>query len=255
MTESIRPVRVTMQPPGSGRTALGRRTSTSARPARSASRPAAVGQLPLWWPERGDAPPSETPAAGTPAAGTPVATGHVSFQAVRRAGRNQAPGQALRGPQRVRHDPDYLMLVSVVVLAAVGLLMIYSSSGVQEALSPNGDLFGAIAPQLTWTALGIVAMIVMLRVDYRYLRLASVPAYVVAVGGLLVILVLHFLPTIPFMHAIEVNGSARWLQVGPLPSVHPAEFAKLALVVYLAHWLATRGGESAASSAGRSGSS
>jgi cell division protein FtsW len=38
-----------------------------------------------------------------------------------------------------------------------------------------------------------------------------------------------------------VGGSARWLKVGPLPAVHPAEFAKLALVIYLAHWLAKRG--------------
>ena len=40
---------------------------------------------------------------------------------------------------------------------------------------------------------------------------------------------------------IVVGGSARWLQLGPLPAVHPAEFAKLALVVYLAHWFAKRG--------------
>ena len=40
---------------------------------------------------------------------------------------------------------------------------------------------------------------------------------------------------------IEVGGSARWLKIGPLPAVHPAEFMKLALVVYLAHWFAKRG--------------
>ena len=38
-----------------------------------------------------------------------------------------------------------------------------------------------------------------------------------------------------------VGGSARWLRIGPLPAVHPAEFAKLALVIYLAHWFAKRG--------------
>ena len=40
---------------------------------------------------------------------------------------------------------------------------------------------------------------------------------------------------------IVVGGSARWLKIGPLPAVHPAEFMKLALVVYLAHWFAKRG--------------
>ena len=38
-----------------------------------------------------------------------------------------------------------------------------------------------------------------------------------------------------------VGGSARWLKLGPLPAVHPAEIAKLALVIYLAHWFAKRG--------------
>ena len=73
----------------------------------------------------------------------------------------------------------------------------------------------------------------MMRVDYRYLRLASVPFYIVAV----VLLVLVFVPELN----IVVGGSARWLKLGPLPAIHPAEFAKLALVIYLAHWFAKRG--------------
>jgi cell division protein FtsW len=36
-------------------------------------------------------------------------------------------------------------------------------------------------------------------------------------------------------------GSSRWIQIGPLPEIHPAEVAKLALVVYLSHWLASKG--------------
>ena len=73
----------------------------------------------------------------------------------------------------------------------------------------------------------------MMRVDYRYLRLVSVPFYVVAI----VLLVLVFVPGLN----IVVGGSARWLKLGPLPAIHPAEFAKLALVIYLAHWFAKRG--------------
>ena len=72
-----------------------------------------------------------------------------------------------------------------------------------------------------------------MRVDYRYLRLVSVPLYLVAI----VLLVLVFVPSLN----IVVGGSARWLKLGPLPAIHPAEFAKLALVIYLAHWFAKRG--------------
>ena len=40
----------------------------------------------------------------------------------------------LRGPQRERHEPDWLLLLSVVALAALGILMVYSSSGVPSAI-------------------------------------------------------------------------------------------------------------------------
>jgi cell division protein FtsW len=38
-----------------------------------------------------------------------------------------------------------------------------------------------------------------------------------------------------------VGGSARWIQLGPVPAVHPAEFAKLGLIIFLAHWISVSG--------------
>ncbi len=46
-----------------------------------------------------------------------------------------AASQTMRGPQRERHDPDYLLLFSIVALAALGILMVYSSTGVNSLLS------------------------------------------------------------------------------------------------------------------------
>ena len=76
-------------------------------------------------------------------------------------------------------------------------------------------------------------MVAMMRVDYRYLRLASVPVYVVALG------LLSWSSSTSSTSSI--GGSARWLKLGPLPAIHPAEIAKLALIIYLAHWFAKRG--------------
>ena len=42
-------------------------------------------------------------------------------------------------------------------------------------------------------------------------------------------------------HTFEIGGAARWLRIGPLPQMHPAELGKLALIVYLARWLAAHG--------------
>ena len=135
--------------------------------------------------------------------------------------------------QRERHQPDYTILVAVVSLASIGILMVYSSSAMKSYLSSANDTFAIVGPQIQWAILGLVAMAAMMRVDYRYLRLASVPFFAVA----LVLLVLVFVPHFN----IVVGGSARWLKLGPLPAIHPAEIAKLALIVYLAHWMAKRG--------------
>jgi cell division protein FtsW len=147
---------------------------------------------------------------------------------------NRTPVKSRTGAvRRERHQADYVMLVVVVALTAIGILMVYSSSALKGYLSQDEDTFATVGPQIQWALLGLVAMAVMMRVDYRWLRVASVPFYVVAIG----LLVLVFVP----QFNIVVGGSARWLKLGPLPAIHPAEIAKLAMVVYLAHWFAGRG--------------
>ncbi len=133
---------------------------------------------------------------------------------------------------RERHEPEYGILVATVALAAIGILMVYSSSAIKAYLQKD-DPFAIVGPQIQWAALGMVAMLIMMRIDYRWLRVASVPLFVAGIIALLLV----FIDAIN----IEVGGSARWLKIGPLPAVHPAEFMKLALVVYLAHWFAKRG--------------
>jgi cell division protein FtsW len=139
------------------------------------------------------------------------------------------PAQVL---QRERHQPDYLILVTVVALSAIGILMVYSSSAMRGYVVAD-DTFATVGPQIQWAFLGMLAMVAMMRVDYRYLRLASVPF----LGIALLLLGLVFVDQLN----VVVGGSARWLKVPGLPAIHPAEIAKLALVVYLAHWFAKRG--------------
>jgi cell division protein FtsW len=152
----------------------------------------------------------------------------------RRRTANRSPAKDLtQALQRERHAPDYTILVVVVALAAVGILMVYSSSAMKGYLSAEGDTFQTVGPQIQWALLGLVAMVAMMRIDYRYLRLASIPAYAIALGLLVLVFVDEF--------NIVIGGSARWLKLGLLPAIHPAELAKLALIVYLAHWFAKRG--------------
>jgi cell division protein FtsW len=135
--------------------------------------------------------------------------------------------------KREQHQPDYVFLIAVIGLVAIGVLMVYSSSAMTSFLSDD-DQFKVVGPQVIWAALGLVSMAVVTRIDYRYWRLASVPLFAVAV---ILLVIVVFVPSLNYV----VGGSARFLRIGPLPLFHPAEVAKLALVVYLAHWFARRG--------------
>ena len=135
-----------------------------------------------------------------------------------------------------RHGPDPVILVAILALTALGLLVVYSSSAMDGYLGGTTfeDTFETLGPQLQWAAIGLVGMLLAMRLDYRWLRLASVPLLLVAA----VLLVLLQVPDLQR----TVGGSSQWLKLPGLPAVQPSELAKLALVVYLAHWLARRGG-------------
>lgn len=160
-----------------------------------------------------------------------------------RIGRETVPhdpavGRVVQGPQRERHEPDYVLLAVAVALAALGILMVYSSGGHRAAL--DGNVFDAIAEQLGWGLLGALVMVVMMRIDFRYWRTFSVLGMAVAV----VLLLLVLGPRIPpLINPVYNNGATRWLQIGSLPTFQPTEIAKLAIVLFLAHWLAQRGGQ------------
>jgi cell division protein FtsW len=141
--------------------------------------------------------------------------------------------------RRVAHEPDYVILVAVIALAAIGILMVYSASAI-PSYANSQNTFQLLAPQILAGTLGFAAMILLMRLDYRYLRVAALPLAVTTLIMLLIVLI----PIGP-LAALSVthNGSSRWLHLGPLPDIAPAEIAKLALVVYLALWLDSKGAQ------------
>jgi cell division protein FtsW len=164
---------------------------------------------------------------------TRTTTGHAS----REAARDRTAGRVVKGPQRERHEPDYVLMAAAVALSALGVLMVYSSTG-WEARRDGGSVFDPVSEQLVWGLLGGLVLILMTRIDYRYWRTFSILGIVVAI----VLLVLVIGPSLPpLLQPLDANGATRWLKIGGLPSFQPTEFAKLALVVFLAHWLARKG--------------
>ena len=161
-------------------------------------------------------------------------SGHAS----REAGRDRTAGRVVQGPQRDRHEPDYVLMVAAVALSAIGVLMVYSSLGVAYARTDGFSVWDAVTTQLGWGLLGGIVLVVVMRIDYRHWRAFSVLGLCVAIA-LLVLVLMPALP--PLFEPVTKNGATRWLEIAALPRFQPTELAKLAVVIFFAHWLATRG--------------
>jgi cell division protein FtsW len=126
------------------------------------------------------------------------------------------------------HFEAQLLLLITLALVAFGLVMVYSATSAPAALG-NGDSFYYLRKQGLYAVVGVALLLIARRSSYRALRHLA-PALVVASIGLLVT-VLAIGET--------VNGARRWLQFGPAV-FQPSEFAKLALLVFAAAYLARR---------------
>lgn len=125
------------------------------------------------------------------------------------------------------HRFDYLLMVNIAALVIIGLMMIYSATfalGYQLHQQPTYYFIR----QLLWVALGTLALIFFARTEYHTWRRFSIPLMVVTL--LLLVLVL-IIGTVRF-------GGQRWLLNG---SIQPSEFCKLAIVIYIADWLSSKG--------------
>jgi cell division protein FtsW len=120
--------------------------------------------------------------------------------------------------------PDYWILASVGILCIIGVLMVFSSSGIDPT---NSNL---IDKHVQWLIVGALALIVTTTVPYTRWRRYSVPFILIAAALLILVELV----------AEPVNGARRWLEFGPF-SLQPSELAKLAFVLYLADWCSTKG--------------
>ncbi|MBI4035299.1 MAG: putative lipid II flippase FtsW [Candidatus Chisholmbacteria bacterium] len=122
---------------------------------------------------------------------------------------------------------DKVLLGSVLVLVAFGILMVYNAS-VVEAFSRFSDKFYFAKLQLRWVALGLVSLFITSYIPYQKLAKVSLPLFLISLFLLIVVLI----PGV----GVKVQGARRWLSFGPL-TLQPAEIVKLTFVLYLASWL------------------
>lgn len=135
---------------------------------------------------------------------------------------------------KTKKPPDYWLLVIVFTLLTLGLVMVFSASSVTAAGSSEYryDPYFFLKRQGMWTVVALIVMWVGMRIDLERLRAWSLPLVLLSVVGLALVLEKHI--------GIVVNGARRWIAIGPF-GFQPSEFAKFALVFYLADCLARRG--------------
>ena len=127
---------------------------------------------------------------------------------------------------------DWVFLGFIGVLAALGLVMVFSASVAQaERILEDATYYGRL--QATYLFIGFIAAFITLRVPLDMLEKYS-PVFLLA-GFLLLFLVL-----VPFIGK-SVNGSRRWIDLGF--SVQPSEFFKLAIIIYLAGYFVRKGAQ------------
>ena len=139
---------------------------------------------------------------------------------------------ASRAGQRKANSPDWLLIGAVIALTVIGLVFVFSAS-VAVGQQLFGDPRYFAVRQMTGAVVGLIAFVALARFDYQRLRTWSPLILLIAIIALVAVL----MPGI----GVEQNGARRWMQIGPLPPVQPSEFAKLAVAIYVAAWLASRG--------------
>jgi cell division protein FtsW len=124
---------------------------------------------------------------------------------------------------------DKLLFIATLVLICASLVMVYSASAVialEKQQHPSFFLF----KQATFAFLGLALMPVLMRVDYRHYRQPIVLWTALGLVGLALVAVL-FGP--------RLNGARRWFGIAGV-GVQPSEFAKIAIIFFVAAVLARR---------------
>ena len=117
---------------------------------------------------------------------------------------------------------DYLLILVVLILVALGVLFIYSSSINSEGVSVTNEYI----KQIIWASIGFVIMIFVTLYDYRKTESFTQYLYI-----FLIVLLIY-----TRIFGRYVNGAKSWIGIGEF-GVQPSEFGKIFFILFLAKFL------------------
>jgi cell division protein FtsW len=133
----------------------------------------------------------------------------------------------VRRPARSQLEFHLLVLVTLG-LVAFGLVMVYSASSARGLIASDDPAY-YLKRQALYALVGLVALVLLSRTDFRKLR---------HVGGPMLALAFFFLVAV-LVVGTSVNGAKRWIPLGSF-SFQPSELAKLGLALWLGARLARK---------------
>lgn len=122
---------------------------------------------------------------------------------------------------------DYVLLVATAVLMMIGIIMVYSSSAVL-ARERMGDGYYYLKKEIVFVVAGFVMLAIATKIPYGWWKKLVYPI----LGFAIAMLVLSFVPGLKN----TIGGASRWIKLGPI-TFQPSEFAKFAMVVFMAYSL------------------
>lgn len=118
---------------------------------------------------------------------------------------------------------DFTLLITILLLLSIGLIMVLSASS-PSALAKSGDSYSYFSKQLIFGILGIIAMLFISKIDYRFYQKFYKHAWWISLILLALVLVA----------GREINGAKRWFYITQTLSFQPSEFVKLLMIIFYA---------------------
>ncbi len=126
--------------------------------------------------------------------------------------------------RRLIKNFDWLMLSVSIVISLIGIMTIYSATRPIAAEAHHGFYI----KQVYWLMLGIIALFLVVSIDYIWLSRYALPLYI---AGIILLLSV-------FIFGKTGLGAKRWLSIGPI-TFQPSEFFKLVYLIMLSKYLST----------------
>ena len=126
----------------------------------------------------------------------------------------------------VNNPIDFTLLITIFLLLSIGLVMVLSASS-PSALAQSGNSYAFFSKQLLFAVLGIVAMLFISKIDYRFYQKFYKHAWWTSLALLLLVLVA----------GKTVNNAKRWIYITETLSFQPSEVVKILMIVFYAGFL------------------